>query len=425
MKNEKTKHMETFTLRQRAEGRLNKNITGKTAPNTEAGTLRLIHELEVHRIELEMQNEELIMARDKAESAIEKFTWLYDFAPVGYFTVDRIGTLSELNLTCATMLGKERSALIGKSFGNFVNRDNLSAFNNFIQQLFETNSKQVCELRLTNSDKLSICVLLEGIVSEDDQNCHITAINITNRKETETALKESEVHLRELNATKDKLFSIISHDLRSPFSSIIGFSKIILEHIRIKDYEGIEEYAGIIHDSSWRVMNLLTNLLEWSSSHTGRMEYNPEYIDIVELIRESATMSYAAAQQKTITISNDLPHNLTVFADKIMIGTVLRNLISNAIKFTHTNGKIVISAKKELNGIIISVSDNGVGIAKQDLEKLFRIEENSSTLGTQDERGTGLGLLLSREFILKHGGKIWVESELGKGSTFHFRLPNN
>ena len=246
-----------------------------TESPTEGETTKLIHELEVHRIELEMQNEELRLARDKAEAAIEKFTRLYDFAPAGYFTINLNGTICELNLTGARMLGKERSVLINSSFKQFVTHDNLVVFNDFIRKVRKTSGKHICELRLTNPGDRTIYVHLEGIVSDDDQNCHLTAIDITKRHWAEEALKESETHLRELNATKDKFFSIISHDLRSPFSSIIGYSDQLAEQIRKKDYEGIEEYAGIIQESSWRVMDLLTNLLEWSSAQTGKIEFNP------------------------------------------------------------------------------------------------------------------------------------------------------
>lgn len=235
--------------------------------------------------------------------------------------------------------------------------------------------------------------------------------------------EESEAHLRELNATKDKLFSIISHDLRSPFSSIIGFSNLLTEQVSKKDYEGIVEYARIIRDSSWRVMDLLLNLLEWANSQTGKMEYNPKYIELVALIMEAKALSAESARQKSITIFTDLPRNIAVFADKAMISTILRNLFSNALKFTHVNGKIVISAKQSHSEILVSVNDNGVGISKKIVQKIFRFEESRSTLGTQREQGTGLGLLLCKEFVLKHGGKIWVESELGKGSTFSFTIP--
>jgi signal transduction histidine kinase len=236
-------------------------------------------------------------------------------------------------------------------------------------------------------------------------------------------LQESEVRLRELNATKDKFFSIIAHDLKNPFNAIIGFSNILAEQIAKKNYDGIEEYAGIIKNSSQRAMSLLTNLLQWSRSQTGKMEFTPEPIKIATMVNEIIELSNDYARQKSITISSKIPPGTIVFADKAMICTILRNLVSNAIKFTNPGGEIVISVQQKRDELVMSVCDNGVGISKDDIKKLFRIDENYTTQGTQKEMGTGLGLILCKEFILKHGGKIWVESEPGRGSTFYFTIP--
>ena len=169
-------------------------------------------------------------------------------------------------------------------------------------------------------------------------------------------------------------------------------------------------------------MELLTNLLEWARSQTGRMEFHPEFFELNVLVKEVLALLENVAQQKSITVINKLPGILPVFADRKMVGTVLRNLISNGIKFTHRGGEIRISSQEEDGKMIISVSDNGVGISREVLGKLFRIEANQTTPGTQNEKGTGLGLLLCKEFVEMHGGKIWVESEVGEGSTFHFFL---
>lgn len=247
--------------------------------------------------------------------------------------------------------------------------------------------------------------------------------DITARKQVEETLKENGIRLLELNATKDKFFSIISHDLKNPFNSILGLSNLLAEQIHEKNYEGIEEYAEIIQKSSIRVFDLLVNLLEWSRLQTGRIEYSPEYVEMVALINEVTELFDDSVRQKSITIFKELPRNMLIFADKAMISTILRNLISNAIKFTHPQGQIMISAESKKDKVIIAISDNGVGIKNENIEKLFRIAENQTTLGTKNERGTGLGLILCKEFIEKHGGKIWVESEAGKGSKFYFTIP--
>ena len=246
--------------------------------------------------------------------------------------------------------------------------------------------------------------------------------DISKRKISENALRQSEAKLLELNAQKDKFFSIIAHDLKSPFSSIMGFSELLVDKINKNDFRGIEKYAQIIGQSSQQAMDLLMNLLEWSRSQTGRMEFKPENFDLHDLINENKSIFDVIASQKKITIHENLPSELSVFADKLMISTVLRNLISNAIKFTKQDGEIRISAEKKSKEIHIYISDNGVGIKEKRLKNLFRIDENESTSGTNNEKGTGLGLILCKEFVEKHGGKIWVESEEGKGSTFYFSL---
>ena len=267
-------------------------------------------------------------------------------------------------------------------------------------------------------------VFLNPIIS-DGKITGVSALSavITKRKKAEQALRESEAKLHELNATKDKFFSIIAHDLKSPFNAIIGFSDMLAEEVQGKNYENIGQYAAIIEDSSKRAMDLLMNLMEWSRSQTGRMEFNPETIDIVGLINDVTALLDDSAKQKSITIYKKTPDNLAVFADKAMTGTILRNLISNAIKFTQPNGQVAISVQQKKTELIVSVQDSGVGIKKEAIEKLFRIDENHSTLGTQNETGTGLGLILCKEFVEKHGGKIWVESEVGKGSKFVFAIP--
>ena len=247
--------------------------------------------------------------------------------------------------------------------------------------------------------------------------------DITQRKKAEEKLVQNEALLKELNATKDKFFSIIAHDLKSPFNAIIGFSNLLSEQIKEKDYDGIEEYADIIQNSSLRAMSLLSNLLEWARSQTGKIDFQPEHFELVSLINEVTGLSNDPAQQKSITILRDLPHNLNVFADKAMLATILRNLVSNAIKFTNVGGKIIISAEQASMGILITVADNGIGIKPQVLEKLFRIDQHYTSKGTQNELGTGLGLILCKEFIEKHKGLIWAESEFGNGSRFCFTLP--
>ena len=239
-----------------------------------------------------------------------------------------------------------------------------------------------------------------------------------------TEIKDNELKLSELNNAKDKFFSIIAHDLQNPFNTILGFSEQLLTMAQEKDYDQVEKYAGIILQSSGRVMNLLTNLMQWAQSQSGRMPFNPEPFDLNELIGNVELLLKDSLTQKSIAWIAHLMPDIRIRADKEMLSTVMRNLISNAIKFTRPGGTITLSTAIRSHKLIITVADNGVGMSPDRLKKLFRINESTSTPGTQNEKGTGFGLILAQEFIGKHGGKILVKSQPGSGSTFSIVLPD-
>jgi signal transduction histidine kinase len=249
----------------------------------------------------------------------------------------------------------------------------------------------------------------------------------TQQKQLEQKNKElskQAERLIELNATKDKFFSIIAHDLRSPFNSILGLSEMLAEHISEKQTDDLAKFSHLIRNTAKQTLDLLTNLLDWSSSQTDRIEFTPEYFSLSAVVIENVELLEEMARQKSIRIDLELDQNLVVFADKEMIRAVLRNLLSNAIKFTENGGQIKLNTNTDEKEWVLNVQDDGIGIEKTMQQKLFRIDETFSTKGTQNEKGTGLGLILCKEFIDKHNGKIWVESELGKGSTFGIALPN-
>ena len=229
--------------------------------------------------------------------------------------------------------------------------------------------------------------------------------------------------LNELNASKDKFFSIIAHDLKNPFNTIIGFSEMMKESVKLNDPATFYEYSVMINTAAVQTLRLLENLLEWANSQRGKLSFTPVPINLSELIKDEFTMVDEMAIGKNIELKNYVNNSLTIIADKNMIRTILRNLITNGVKFTHKNGQVQVTAVTDKNYVEIAVSDNGLGMTKEIMAKLFRIDANLSTSGTDNEKGTGLGLFLCKEFVEKQGGQIWVESEEGKGSTFKFRLP--
>lgn len=247
--------------------------------------------------------------------------------------------------------------------------------------------------------------------------------DVTERVQIMKKLQENQQRLSELNAAKDKFFSIIAHDLKGPFNSILGFSELLDEQIKNNNYNGIEKYAEVIHHSSQKALNLLTNLLEWARVQTGRIKFQPEFFNLKLVLNEVTELIADQASQKSVSVVSELPDDLKVFADKRMMATILRNLISNGIKFTPQGGKVSTHARIEQQKLVVSVRDSGVGIPKANLEKIFRVDTDLTTPGTQREKGSGLGLLLCKEFVELHGGEITVESEPGKGSTFYFWVP--
>jgi signal transduction histidine kinase len=246
---------------------------------------------------------------------------------------------------------------------------------------------------------------------------------VERRKKVEEELRKSEQKLKELNATKDKFFSIIAHDLKNPIGAFKNVLELLYENFNEFTKEEILDFIEPLKESSIQLFSLLENLLFWSRAQTGTIQLNPIEFNISDLIKQNIQLTRLQADNKQISLIQNTPERLLVYADINSITTVLRNLITNAIKFTHPGGKIVISAKSTNGYAEICVEDNGIGMSKETIEKLFRIDVHHISLGTFNEKGTGLGLIVCKEFVEANGGKIWVESEEGKGSKFYFTIP--
>jgi two-component system, sensor histidine kinase and response regulator len=560
MKNEEALFSNLSLLRQKAEKALFNLQYQKSPSFKKLDALKLVHELEVHQIELEMQNNELKKALEDTEAVKA----LYEFSPSGYFTLDFESDIKALNLSAAQMLGKPRSELIDQKFNTYVAQEDLKVYKSFLSSVFESEAKQVAEIRLAIDGNPSLYVQIEGVVYNQPNQCLVSVIDITKqkllqkslaesedklfkqtelfstllenlqigvfmvespsgkpllanakaldllgrgilpdasvknlsevyeaykldsgepyppdempvlkaltgepsfiddmmvkrpdgsqvilevygspvkdkegkvwaslvsfsditkRKSSEQKLKENEARLHELNKTKDTFFNIIAHDLINPFNSILGLSEILVEKIKDNDLDNIEKIGDIIHSSSNYAFILLTNLLEWARIQSGRIEFSPEMIDVNTLIQEIVDLQIESAGQKSIKIELNIPENTSLFADKEMISTIIRNLVSNAIKFSFEGGKIVISAVVKDSEFLLSVSDNGTGMSEETISRLFHIDGVNPLKGTKNEKGTGLGLILCKEFVEQHQGQIMAEGRLEKGSSFKVRIP--
>ena len=537
-------------LRQKAEELLKLKPSELVSPIFETDMLKLVHELQVHQIELEMQNEELILAKKQAEDAADTYNKLYECALTGYFTLSRDGEILALNLAGASMLGKQRMQLKNSRFGFFVSDDTKKIFNLFLINLFTCKEIETCEVTLTRDGNLPMDVQLQGINTKNDEQCFLLAIDITKRKqaeekliaeqnfrnaiessltsglaivdkegrqiyvnpsfyrmfdwseqefigqttpyvywppehlqaineafkitlagkapkegfelvfvrkdgvlvpvqviispfsdgkeilgwlanviditerkrfEAELQLKNEQLH--KANLEKDKFFSIVAHDLRSPFQSLLGLTRLLVEDLPTITSDQTQKLALAMKNSANKLFNLLENLLEWSMMQRGITSFEPNSFILLDGVSPIIELFRDTTDKKMIRIGCDIPEDLRVSADSHMFKSLISNLVSNAAKFTPKGGSINIAAKPISDSWVeISIMDTGIGMNKNITANLFSLDEQTNRKGTEGEPSTGLGLLLCKDFVEKHGGKLWVESEEGKGSTFYFTL---
>jgi PAS domain S-box-containing protein len=268
-----------------------------------------------------------------------------------------------------------------------------------------------------------------GVVVERDEEgapVHLTGIvfDITPQKEAEAELKRSQKELEEALATKNRFFSIIAHDLKSPFNVFLGYTELMKSELGELSPEEIGEFAADIHSSAVGLFRLLQNLLEWANLQQGLITIRRERIELDGLVRDALGLLTLTAEEKGITFEVNIPPRITVTADTNALGTVMRNLISNAVKFSHSGGTVEINAyPEERDSVRIEVRDIGIGMSEELKTRLFNVESTEPRSGTADERGTGLGLVLCKELIEMMGGILQVESRENEGSTLSFNLP--
>ena len=295
----------------------------------------------------------------------------------------------------------------------------LQAFRDYVEGKADRYQE---EFRFRHKNSTYIWILARGVAIFDEQG---KAIRLSGSHTDITLMKQAYDELAHLNATKNKFFNIIAHDLKNPLSTIIGFSDLLNKNSDEPQPDKQREYIQFIKQTSNEAFELLKNLLEWASLQTGRIQSKPVELSIENLIDMTIHLLRPSAEKKGITLESNCSESYKVWGDKNMILTVLRNLGINAIKFTGEKGKVIFRLEHwpDDGMIMLTVEDNGIGIKPKDILSLFRIDSKHSSTGTAGEKGTGLGLILCKEFVELNGGRIWAESEPGKWTKFHFTIP--
>ncbi len=423
MKNKNEPLGKNGKLRQIAETLLNKKGRGSELSLSEPDNLRLIRELEFHQLELEMQNDELKLAKEKAEIAEKKYTELYDFSPSGYLSLSKAGRITDLNFSTELLLGEKRSSLKYSNFGFFVSSDTRAIFNCFLEKIFETNLKQTCELKLVSADDSIRYVLLNGIISNIEEKCLVTLIDISERKFAEDELIKAKLKAEESDRLKSAFLTNMSHEIRTPMNGIIGFTDL-LRDIKLTG-EKQQEFIEIIQKSGIRMLNIINDIINISKIDSQQIEISITDTNINEQLEYIYHFFRLEAEQKKLQISfkNGLnPDNAFIRTDREKIYAVLTNLVKNAIKFTKT-GFIEFGCDLRDEFLEFYVKDTGPGIPDEQKEIIFERFRQGSESFNRNYEGSGLGLAISKAYVEMLGGKIWVDSKIGHGSTIRFSIP--
>jgi len=457
MSKKKAQSIEHAQLRSRAEELIGKNTGTALLSGTEEVPLRLHHELQVHQVELDMQNEELQQSRDELEKVLEEYTELYDFAPVCYVTLDLKGTIRKVNLTGAVLLGVTRSWLVGMGFGLFVTEEARPVFTAFLGKVLTSPVKEECELTLLKKGNAPVCVQVVGRATKPGQECSIAIIDITERKRAEEVYrlaKEAAESLRRAKETEEALHLVteaaetirrtkeaaeaialaksqfltnMSHELRTPMTGIIGMLQLALMDDLTPEPRNFIETAM---NSSHSLLRILNDILDMAKYEAGTLTIEEKPFTLKRCITEVVDIISPEVRRKgldfTILVTEEVPE--TVVGDQMRVRQVLLNLIGNAIKFTE-GGKVElrVSARKGTYGgkqeFTFAVTDTGIGIPDNKKELLFRAFSQVDPSLSRRYGGTGLGLTISREIAELMGGTISFVSEEGVGSTFSFTIP--
>jgi len=394
--------------------------------------------------------------------AIKKLEWserrletIIESANDGILTVNLRHYLVYVNSSTLQMFGYERDEVIGKRVTDFIPKDEHLVYFGHLKSALSQRDNQRAVYRLHGLKKdgstfpfeFTVSIIPEGkdesitivlrditaqIEAEEEKNRYILELarkqeeieRIANKLTiTNAELLESRNELAEINDGKDKFFSIIAHDLKGPFSGLISMSEYLRDEAHSSSKEEIQELSDTILTSAKLVYNLLNNLLQWSRVQMGRVTPHHDRVIVDELLHEIERLYSHSATEKSIELILVSFSNAYIIADRHMILTVLRNLVSNAIKFTPQGGKVLLGARLKNDSVEISIQDTGIGMPPQLIKNLFRIDRKVTRVGTAHEEGTGMGLIMAKEFIKKNGGSISLHSQEGEGSTFTVALP--
>ena len=379
-----------------------------------------------------------ISDRKQAEQALQEKTsflsTIMETSPVGIVTIDKTGNITYANHRAEQILGLVKDEITSLTYDAPLWKHTDLDGSPFPEgklpfNLVKKSLNTVLNIQhgITWPDGTIVLLSVNASPIKDNTgefNGMIASFeDITDRKKAEEAVKNQNLELQKLNATKDKFFSIISHDLKNPFNSMLSFSESLANEYHKYDDAKRQEFISTINDSVKQTYKLLETLLVWSRSQTGRIKFNPQEVDIESIAMDNIQLLSNSTKAKNIHVKKELTPGILVNADIEMLNTVFRNLISNAVKFSPVGGEITVGTKVETPGTVTCyVKDNGLGIESKNIKKLFQVDKNFSTPGTKNEKGTGLGLILCKEFVDKHNGEIGVDSQPGEGSTFYFKV---
>jgi len=372
-----------------------------------------------------------ISDRNKAENALreseEKYRTMVQYSSDPIFSFNPDETYRFVNDVFAKSFGKYPEEIIGKTPHAIFPYDEAEKRLTLVRKVIKTGQKGEIEVKVVSPNgKINYFITIVDPIKDKKGNVlWVSCIskNITERILSELKIKQQNEELTEINKTKDKFFSIIAHDLINPFNSLLGISELLLENFDSFEKEKIKEFIGYISLTSNQAFKLLENLLEWSRIQQGMLKPLIQKRNLKTIVKEIELLNDGIAKKKSIKLSNHIIDDVFINGDVEMIKSILRNLISNAIKYTKFNGLVRISVSCSSSEAIIAVQDNGIGIPMDKMEKLFLMDKNISTKGTDGESGNGLGLLICKGLAELQAGKLWMESEVDKGSTFYFSLP--